>query len=586
MITLSVADENDRGAIYALRHRVYASELGQHRENPEGVLTDALDRVNTYLVAKRSGAVVAFVAITPPNPFGYSVDKYFSRSDMPVPFDEGLFEVRLLTVVETSRHSALAALLMYAAFRYVDAQGARTLVAIGRHEVLDLYQRAGLRRHGLRTQSGKVTYELMSADVESLRLHMHEFEAMIRRFERTLEWRLDYVPYRPQQVCVHGGAFWDAIGDSFESLEKRNNVISADVLDAWFDPAPRVIQALARCLPFALKTSPPTGADGMRRVVARVRGVAEENVLTPAGSSDLIFSALRGWISSSSRVLVLDPMYGEYVHVLEHMIGATVDRLRLIRSSGYRIEPERLADALSRNYDWVLVVNPNSPTGTHLPRAPLADVLDRAPQTTRFWIDETYVDYVADDQSLEAFAAASSNVVVAKSMSKAYALSGVRAAYLCGPATLVAEASRWCPPWAVSLPGQIAACEALTSIDYYRARWRETAELRSELRAGLEAQDWDVVPGCANFLLCHLPEHAPDAATLVARLRTQGLFVRDVSGMGSELGPRAVRIAVKDRATNRRMLDLIAEACVRLQPDVHSCSPPKAAASGFGRTSA
>jgi histidinol-phosphate/aromatic aminotransferase/cobyric acid decarboxylase-like protein len=567
MLTLSVADENDRRIIYALRHRVYATELGQHRENPEGLLTDALDRVNTYLVAKRAGAVVAFVAITPPNPFGYSVDKYFSRSEVPVTFDEGLFEVRLLTVIEASRRSLLAPLLMYAAFRYVDAQGARTLVAIGRREVLDLYRRAGLRPHGVRTQSGAVTYELMSADVASLRLHMREFETLIRRFERTLEWRVDCVPYRRQEVCVHGGAFWHAIGESFESLEKSNDVISADVLDAWFDPAPRVVQALARYLPFVLKTSPPTGADGMRRVVARVRGIGEENVLTAAGSSDLIFSALRGWITSASHVLVLDPMYGEYVYVLERMIGATVDRLRLSRASGYRIEPERLADALSRGYDWALVVNPNSPTGTYLAKALFERVLAEAPRKTRFWIDETYVDYVAEDQSLEAFAAASSNVVVAKSMSKAYALSGVRAAYLCGPASLVAEASRWRPPWAVSLPGQIAACEALTSMDYYRARWRETAELRSELRAGLEAQHWDVVPGCANFLLCHLPEDAPEAATLAARLRTRGLFVRDVSGLSSELGPRAVRIAVKDGATNRRMLDLIAEARVRLKPD-------------------
>ena len=103
-------------------------------------------------------------------------------------------------------------------------------------------------------------------------------------------------------------------------------------------------------------------------------------------------------------------------------------------------------------------------------------------------------------QSLEAFAAASSNVVVVKSMSKAYALSGVRAAYMCGPPALISEARRWCPPWAVSLPGQIAACKALACLDYYRARWQETAVLRCELQAGLEAQGWEVVPGCANLI--------------------------------------------------------------------------------------
>ena len=67
---------------------MYASELGQHPETPDGVLTDILDEVNTYLVAKRDDQVVGFVAITPPNRRGYSVDKYFAREDMPFRGDE------------------------------------------------------------------------------------------------------------------------------------------------------------------------------------------------------------------------------------------------------------------------------------------------------------------------------------------------------------------------------------------------------------------------------------------------------------------------------------------------------------------
>jgi histidinol-phosphate/aromatic aminotransferase/cobyric acid decarboxylase-like protein len=253
-------------------------------------------------------------------------------------------------------------------------------------------------------------------------------------------------------------------------------------------------------------------------------------------------------------------MYAEYAHVLERIIGARVDRLTLSRANGYQVEPGRLSDSLSRGYDWVVVVNPNSPTGRHLPRHQFERIIADAPETTRFWIDETYVDFVGQDQSLEAYAAASSNVVVVKSMSKAYALSGVRAAYLCGPPALVAEARCWCPPWSVSLPGQIAACEAFACVNYYRSRWQETTILRDELHTGLEAQGWDVVPGCANFLLCHLPHSAPDAATFVADLRKRGLFVREVADMGTALGRRAVRIAVKDRPTNQRMLNILAVA--------------------------
>ncbi len=139
---------------------------------------DALDRVNVYLVAKSAGTIAGFVSITPPSPCGYSVDKDFARPSLPVIVDERLYEVRLLTVTADHRRSSIALLLMYAALRYVAALGGRTIVAIGRLEVLPMYRRAGLTPLGLRAQSGEVTYELMTADVRDLLGRVREFEPM------------------------------------------------------------------------------------------------------------------------------------------------------------------------------------------------------------------------------------------------------------------------------------------------------------------------------------------------------------------------------------------------------------------------
>jgi N-acyl-L-homoserine lactone synthetase len=206
-VTLSLADTRDRQSIYALRHQVYAHELGQYRENSQGVLTDILDDVNTYLVAKRGQVIVGFVAITPPNPHGYSIDKYFARRDLPFVFDDGLYEVRLLTVVESGRRTMLAMLLMYGALRYVESRGAQVIVAIGRRQVLGLYERAGLHAHGLQVQAGAVIYELLSADLRDLRRRLVEFGALIQRFEESVDWHVTGVPCRPEDTCFHGGAF-------------------------------------------------------------------------------------------------------------------------------------------------------------------------------------------------------------------------------------------------------------------------------------------------------------------------------------------------------------------------------------------
>lgn len=358
--------------------------------------------------------------------------------------------------------------------------------------------------------------------------------------------------------CYHGGAFFDAIGTEFNHLERRHDIINADVLDAWFDPSPKVIAALAAELPWLLRTSPPTHSEGLIRVLARTRNVSPDCFLPGAGSSDLIYLVFREWLTRDSRVLILDPMYGEYAHVLESLIECHVDRLTLDRADNYRIDLDQLTAVAERNYDLIILVNPNSPTGQHIPRAALEKVLKQIPNTTRIWVDETYIEYAGANQSLEQFAAASANVVVCKSMSKVYALSGARVAYLCGPGHLITALQPISPPWAVSLTAQIAAITALQDPDYYAARWRETHLLRRDLaKALVQFSGWEILPGVANFLLCHLPADGPTAAEIVRDCRARGLFLRDVGSMGQSLGNRALRIAVKDSDTNARMMEIL-----------------------------
>lgn len=576
-VVLSLADERDRVAIYRLRHEVYARELGQHAVDTAGSLRDERDDWNHYLVAKSGGDIAGFISITPPGRPSYSIDKYFGRERLPFAVDDYLYEVRLLTVLKPQRGSQLATLLMYVALRWVEAHGGKRIVAIGRREVLDLYVKAGLQPTGQSAKSGAVTYELLHATTAALRARLEEFAGLVNRLEEKTDWQLAF-PFRKPTTCFHGGAFFEAIGDRFDSLERSRTIINADVLDAWFPPAPGVLQSLREHLPWLLRTSPPTGCEGLIGTIAERRGVAPNSILPGAGSSDLIFRALRQWLTPASRALILDPTYGEYAHVLERVINCTVDRLSLSRERGYQVDLRQLAAALAGGYDLVVLVNPNSPTGRHIPRAQLELVLSQAPLHTRIWVDETYVEYAGPGESLERFAARSENVVVCKSMSKVYALSGARAAYLCAGAHQLEELRAITPPWVVSLPAQVAAVQALRDPAYYATRYMETAELRERLAAQVRKLGWEVVPGIANFLLCHLPESGPDAAAVVRQCGQHGLFLRDTAVMGARLGTHALRIAVKDAASNRRMVAIIRRAL--RESDAESDAMPSPSAIG------
>lgn len=555
-MTLRPATQTDREHISAIRHEVYAQEIGQHPANPTGKLSDRLDATNHYLVLEIDGGLAGFISITPPQSPSYSIDKYFSREELPFPVHSSLYEVRLLTVLKASRGSEIAALLMYGALRWVESRGGTHIMAIGREEVLSIYLKAGLRDCGASVQSGAVTYRLLHAQVEALHRETDRMTGLLDRLERHVNWQLG-ITFRKPAACFHGGAFFDRIGPRFDRLDSAQGIINADVLDAWYPPAPAVQETLERHLPWLLRTSPPTDCGGLLEVIAAARGVRSSQLLPGAGSSDLIFRAFSRWLTPASRVLLLDPTYGEYAHVLEKVIRCQVDRLTLKRQDRYEVPLETLKTALGRGYDLVVLVNPNSPTGRHITRQNLLQTLAAAPASTRVWIDETYVDFVDPAQSLETAAAQSENLIVCKSMSKAYALSGARVAYLCAAVHQLEELRAWTPPWVVSLPSQVAAVNALQSPAYYTARWAETRELRENLAAALRYRGFHVLPGSANYLLTHLPSEGPSAAELVSACRGFGLYLRDAGGMGSQLGDHALRFAVKDAATNRRMLSIL-----------------------------
>jgi histidinol-phosphate/aromatic aminotransferase/cobyric acid decarboxylase-like protein len=141
----------------------------------------------------------------------------------------------------------------------------------------------------------------------------------------------------------------------------------------------------------------------MIEAISRARGVPVECLVPGAGSSDLIYRALLEWLTPGSRVLLLDPTYGEYAHVTERVIGCRVERLELSRADGYRLDPDRLQRALADGPDLAILVNPNSPTGQHVPREALEAVLAKAPSRVRIWVDEAYTDYVGPGESLERF---------------------------------------------------------------------------------------------------------------------------------------------------------------------------------------
>jgi histidinol-phosphate aminotransferase len=356
---------------------------------------------------------------------------------------------------------------------------------------------------------------------------------------------------------VHGGEFFDAIGNDFATLERSSEIINADVLDAWFDPSPKIIEKIREYLPFILRTSPPNYSEGLIKIISHYRGVSEENILAGEGSSELIFLFFQHLVEKNCKALILDPTYGEYQHVLENLCKAEIFRHMLQKENEFKIQPEILLEDIKRIHpNLIVLVNPNSPTGKFVTKGAMLSLLDSIPKETLIVIDETYIEYAGKENSLEDEVSHRENLVIIKSMSKVYALSGARIGYLVAPEYIVEKLSTFLPPWSVSLFGQIAAVEALKDEEYYNEKHAITHALRKEM-----AQDLSTIPSIkvfdsvANFYLVELLDKTINSSKVYEQLKEENIYVRNPDSMSTQFEGRFIRIAVKDRESNVKIAD-------------------------------
>jgi threonine-phosphate decarboxylase len=146
---------------------------------------------------------------------------------------------------------------------------------------------------------------------------------------------------------------------------------------------------------------------------------------------------------------------------------------------------------------------------------------------------------------------AHANLYVFRSLTKFYAIPGLRVGYLAGPVRGVARLTAAQPPWTLSTPSLAAAIACLAAEDFRQRTLESIPPLRLQLTEGLKDLGLTVYPSEANFLLARLPGMA--AATLTHALRRQGILIRDCGNFPS-LDGHHLRVAVRSTDDNTRLL--------------------------------
>ena len=163
--------------------------------------------------------------------------------------------------------------------------------------------------------------------------------------------------------------------------------------------------------------------------------------------------------------------------------------------------------AVTPRTKMVIVCNPNNPTGTYVPVAEIARLVEAVPSDVLIVIDEAYNEFVtaADREDALKLQAAHENVVVLRTFSKIYGLSGLRVGYGLGAPELRMALDKVRQPFNVNRLAQIAAVEALKHQDKVQWRREYNAAVRSAMVTQLAERGRATVPTETNFMLV---EHA------------------------------------------------------------------------------
>jgi len=168
-------------------------------------------------------------------------------------------------------------------------------------------------------------------------------------------------------------------------------------------------------------------------------------------------------------------------------------------------------------------------------------------------LDEAFIDY-APQASLVSLAATKSNLIVLRSLTKFYAMPGIRIGYGVTNAKLAAKTKGQIDPWSVSTVALEAGCAALDEDEFGAESCRINASAREEFAGALRGVGPEVLPSAANFLLAKLPTGS--GGDLQRWLEPERILIRCCDSFHG-LSDEFIRLAVRSSSDNKRLVSLI-----------------------------
>ena len=327
-------------------------------------------------------------------------------------------------------------------------------------------------------------------------------------------------------------------GDGMASFKLSSN-------ENPYPPLPSVLSTIAEAAG-QINRYPGMGMHELRERVAEVCGVSAEQVVPGAGSCGVLAQIVNAVVGEDDEVVYAWRSF-ELYPILVGLSGGRSVQVPLTEDG--RHDLQAMLGAVTAATTLVLLCTPNNPTGPAITHAEAEQFLSRMPHDVLVVIDEAYVEFNRDADSVDSFKLFRDypNVVVLRTFSKAYGLAGLRVGYAIADEEVAVALGKTRMPFAVTDIAQAAAVASLDAADELAERVEAIVAERERVVAALEADGRRIPATEANFVWFPLGDATDE---FVEAASARGLSVRGFSGDG-------VRCTIDMPEANDRLLQLV-----------------------------
>ncbi|KXK58879.1 aminotransferase [Micromonospora rosaria] len=308
-----------------------------------------------------------------------------------------------------------------------------------------------------------------------------------------------------------------------------------------YGPLPGVVEAVAEAVAGSHRY-PDMGVVALRETLAQRYGVDADRIATGCGSVALAEHLVRATCLPGDELLYSWRSFEAYP-IIAATSGAT--SVRVPNDAGHGHDLSAMAAAVTDRTRMVLVCNPNNPTGTAVRRAELDRFLDAVGEDVLVVIDEAYREFVTDPEVPDGLTYLDRpNVVVLRTLSKAWGLAGLRIGFLVAAPAVAAAVRKVITPFSTSTAAQAGALAALAEADEVRRRCALVVAERERVTEALRKLVPEVPASQANFVWLPLGDRAVEFGRAC---EARGVIVRPFAGDG-------VRVTIGTPAENDAFL--------------------------------